>query len=452
MSNDLADFRCNKTNAGNLIDLISDSIKTFYQLLVVLDSVPGPNDFGDFKCSLKTRSKTLHMQPAKFQARQVSILTIFMVIHFSFIILGCKKEEPYARADQTQEVAGKKKPPSPPPPPPPFYFSNCNNPLYSATLVKGAPANVAISKTYINSPGGSYGAFTSTTVNGITVSAPAGTFNVGSGTSIFTATGTPVNTGIFYITISVGNIQPCQMYLRVLNAPASGPTVDPGSTEGSTGVVNFMYRGQSVAYTTVRAGDGKIWLQQNLGSPQVAFAHYDDASFGDYFQWGRWDDGHQVPNSPAITGGPSLLNPSNIPSGYPNFIVGQTASTRWWGVGGLSSDTWSGTTVSSTNGKDPCVVLGSGWRSPTAADWQNLKNYEDLEGSMAAYMSNLKLPASGFRDGYGGFVFGNGESFYWSATASGSYGIGLFISDNTYAATLEATERGQGYACRCVKD
>jgi uncharacterized protein (TIGR02145 family) len=242
------------------------------------------------------------------------------------------------------------------------------------------------------------------------------------------------------------------MFFTVTNAPASGPTVDPGPTAGSTGVINFTYRGQAVAYKTVRARDGKIWLQQNLGSPQVAFHHNDEASYGDYFQWGRWDDGHQVANSPAITGGPSLLNPSNIPSGNPNFFVGQTAGTRWWGTGGLATDSWSGSSATSTNGKDPCVALGAGWRSPTATDWENLKSHEDLEGSMTAFMSNLKLPAGGFRDANGGFVYKGGETYYWTSTASGIYATGLFISDNTYAATLQASYRGQGYSCRCVKD
>src|SRR5687768_11805815 len=392
------------------------------------------------------------MQTATFPLRKFwTVLSSILLFQLTLFFQSCQKPN---ESSAIEEFAGKKKPPTPPPPPPPFYFSNCTNPIYSATLVKGASSNVAVSKTYINSPGGSYGAFTSATVNGVTVSAPAGTFNVGSGTVIFTVTGTPVNAGIFYISISVGNIQPCQMYLRVLNAPASGPTVDPGPTEGSTGVVNFMYGGQSVSYTTVRAGDGKIWLQQNLGSPQVAFAVNDEASYGDYFQWGRWDDGHQSPNSPTITGGPSMSNPSHISPGNPKFISGTpTNGTSWWGSGGLATDTWSGSSATSTNGKDPCVALGAGWRSPTAADWQNVKNYEDLEGAMTAFMSNLKLPASGYRDGNGGFVFRNGESFYWSSTASGnSYATGLFISDNTYAATLHSTVRGHGYTCRCVKD
>ena len=253
------------------------------------------------------------------------LLTTILCLQVSIFFQSCKKT---VEPSVNEEIATRRKPQNPPPPPP-FYFSNCYNPLYSAQVTKGIPANVSITKNYVNSPGGSYAAFTSATVNGITVSAPAGTFNVGSGSVVFTATGTPINTGVFYIQIQVGNIQPCMMYFVVINAPASGPTVDPGPAEGSTGVVNFIYKGQPVAYTTVRAGDGKIWLQQNLGSPQVAMAVWDEASFGDYFQWGRWDDGHQVRNSSTISGGPTLLNPSNIPSGNQNMIVGQTAGTMW---------------------------------------------------------------------------------------------------------------------------
>jgi hypothetical protein len=386
------------------------------------------------------------MQTKTSPARQFFTGLSFFLFFFIMVFQSCKKTvEPSA----TEELASaaKKKPGNPPPPPPPFYFQNCYYPsTYSASFQVGVPANTLITKNYINSPGGSYGAFTSATVNGITISAPAGTFNVGSGSVVFTATGTPLATGFNSVSISVGNIQPCQMYFTVTNAPVSGPTVDPGTTPGSTGVVNFTYKGQSVDYKTVRAKDGKIWLQQNLGSPQVAFHTNDQASYGDYFQWGRWDDGHQSPNSPTITGGASLLNPSHIPSGNPNFIIGTTDGTSWWGTGGLATDTWSGSSATSTNGKDPCVALGAGWRLPTAADWLNLKNHEDLEGAMTAFMSNLKLPAAGSR------YFQNGEGNYWSSTASNIYATMLITSDNTYSATLQASYRGQGNSCRCVKD
>lgn len=386
------------------------------------------------------------MRTTKFTTRPLlSLITIIICFQALIIFQACQKTSDTPPGKE-EEIATRKKPGNPPPPPPPFYFSNCYNPLYSAQFTKGTPANVSITKNYVNSPGGSYAAFTSATVNGITVSAPAGTFNVGSGSVVFTATGTPINTGSFYIQIQVGNIQPCMMYFLVINDAVSGPTADPGPTPGSTGIVNFTYKGQAVAYKTVRAKDGKIWLQQNLGSPQVAMAVWDEASFGDYFQWGRWDDGHQSPNSPTITGGASLLNPSHIPSGNPNFIIGTTDGTSWWGTGGLATDTWSGSLATSTNGKDPCVALGAGWRLPTAADWLNLKNHEDLEGALTAFMSNLKLPAAGYR------YFQNGESYYWSATATNTYANVLFISDNTYSATLQASYRGQGNSCRCVKD
>jgi hypothetical protein len=388
--------------------------------------------------------KSIVMKTTLFTSKYfLPALTAIVCFQLSIIFQGCKKS---VETSAAEEIATKKKPQDPPPPPPAFYFFNCNNPTYSASFQAGVPANIPITKNYINSPGGSYAAFTSATVNGITITAPAGTFNVGSGSVVFTATGTPITTGFFNVWIGVGNIQQCMMFFTVTNAPASGPTVDPDPTFGSTGVINFIYKGESVAYKTVRAKDGKIWLQQNLGSPQVAFHTNDQASYGDYFQWGRWDDGHQSPNSPTITGGASLLNPSHIPSGNPNFIIGTTEGTSWWGTGGLATDSWSGSSATSTNGKDPCVALGAGWRLPTAADWLNLKNHEDLEGAMTAFMSNLKLPAAGSR------YFHNGEGNYWSSTAGNIYGTMLITSDDTYSATLQASYRGQGNSCRCVKD
>lgn len=382
------------------------------------------------------------MKEQKNQGGQ--LVKLFFITLLFIFFQSCKKTVGTSITDEssgsTAEM-GKGKPHNPPPPPPPFYFSDCSYPVYAATFIVGEPANTMISKTYVNSPGGNYAAF-SQTVNGITFSAPAGTFNAGSGTIVFSATGTPPVTGFCSVTLSVGNIIPCSVNFKVANPPASGPTVDPGPTVGSTGVINFIYKGQSVAYKTVRAGDGRIWLQQNLGSPQVAFDRLDESSYGDYFQWGRWDDGHQASNSPIISGGSSLANPSFISSGNPNFIAG------WWGTG-TGTDTWSGTTATTTNGKDPCAALGAGWHLPTAADWQNVASHEDLEGTGAAFQSSLKLTAAGYRDGT---LFQNSDNgHYWTASPSGNYSRVLFIDDNTYSATIVATERGIGFSCRCVK-
>ncbi len=384
----------------------------------------------------------------------ISAKKILPVLTFVFLFLsilfvqGCGKEESsgVTSHDGTELEMGKRKPQNPPPTPP-FYFTDCNTPTYSASFTKGEPTNIPITKNYVNSPGGSYGAFTSDVVNGVTITAPAGTFNTGSGSVVFTATGTPVAAGFYTVWISVGSIQPCMMFFTVTNPPASGPTVDPGPGAGSTGVVNFTYKGQPAAYTTVRANDGKIWLQQNLGSPQVAFHENDAASYGDYFQWGRWDDGHQTRTSQTINGGPSLMNPSHIPSGNPNFITGTNADTKWWGIGGLASDTWSGAAPSASNGKDPCAALGAGWRLPTAAEWQNIALLEDLFGTTAAFQSNLKLTSSGDRG------FQNGDiGYYWTSNAAANSYAKVFFFDNVYSADVLPTERSQGFNCRCVKD
>jgi uncharacterized protein (TIGR02145 family) len=247
-------------------------------------------------------------------------------------------------------------------------------------------------------------------------------------------------------------------------ATASGNCGDPGTAMGSTGCVTFTYRGQQVTYSTVRAGDGKIWLRQNLGSSQVAVHSKDPASFGHYFQWGRWDDGHQLKNSPSVTGGPSLRNPSNIPIDNPNFIKGSTAATAWWGTGGAITDTWSGTNATSTNGKDPCVALGAGWHLPSATEWTTVMNAEAINDEPSAYESTLKLSLTGYRRSADAVLtdpFTTNFGHYWSNTAAGNTAAQNPTASNTsakvffidtYTATVYASERGYGFSCRCVKD
>lgn len=45
---------------------------------------------------------------------------------------------------------------------------------------------------------------------------------------------------------------------------------DPGPTVGSAGSATFTYGGLNKKHHSVRAVDEHIWLQQNLGSSQVA--------------------------------------------------------------------------------------------------------------------------------------------------------------------------------------
>src|SRR5688572_20623442 len=175
--------------------------------------------------------------------RNLLVLTSVFLLMFGLFIQSCKKDNSpvtpagggQAGPGETEENLKKRKPGTEPPPPEQFYFY-CVVAEMSGSLKAGKPANVTIQLNYMNGSGGTYSAFTSTTINGITLSTPAGTLNSGSGSIIFTASGTPVNTGFFHIPISINGSPTCPLTLTVSNAPVSGPTADPGLTPGSTGI------------------------------------------------------------------------------------------------------------------------------------------------------------------------------------------------------------------------
>jgi uncharacterized protein (TIGR02145 family) len=100
------------------------------------------------------------------------------------------------------------------------------------------------------------------------------------------------------------------------------------------------------------------------------------------------------------------------------------------------------------------VALGAGWRLPTSSEWDQINFQEDLSGTIAAFQSNLKLPASGYRYSYDGSVYPpNGDfGYYWTSTASGNSGARVFFFDNVYNAATTPSQRAEGFSCRCVKD
>jgi uncharacterized protein (TIGR02145 family) len=335
----------------------------------------------------------------------------------------------------------------------PFYFTNGSNPAISGNFVAGTATSATLTLVYINGNGNAYPAYTSTTVNGITLSTNAGTVTNSTGSIVFTASGVPVSPGNFTIPVSIAGSYVSNVPISVLNAPVvPGPCTDPASTIGSTGCVTFTYQGQQVTYATVRAADGNIWLQQNLGAPQAAFSGSDIASFGHYFQWGRWDDGHQLPNSTAINGSSTLQNPSHIASGNSNFIKSAATATRWWGAGGASSDTWSTAPITATNGKDPCSAIGAGWHVPTSGEWTNIMNLEFISDNNSAFLSNLKLTESGYHSAINGSLVPNFVGgYYWSSTASNGNTANTVFFDAAYNAFVTPMERGYGFNVRCVK-
>lgn len=237
---------------------------------------------------------------------------------------------------------------------------------------------------------------------------------------------------------------------RISLTPVCSNT-DPGSNPGDLGCVRFNYRGQQVSYTTVRAADGKVWLQQNLGSRQVAASLDDANSYGDLFQWGRWDDGHQLRSS-ATAAAPAANSPDGL-AGTNAFVAG-SGSGSWWATN-ATSDRWneeSSSSVTPISGADPCKAVGPGWRLPTSAEWVTLVGAEGINNPATAYSSLLKLPAGGYRSNISGaFTFVGQRGYFWSSETANTGGKYLYVGSSIVIPT-SGGPRGQGESVRCMKD
>lgn len=233
-----------------------------------------------------------------------------------------------------------------------------------------------------------------------------------------------------------------------LSAQQACTNTNPGSNVGDLGCVTFTYHGQSVNYATVRAADGKVWLLQNLGSERVAETLNDEISYGDLFQWGRWDDGHQLRNSSLVSS--PVDNTPNGLQGVGSFITGSPA---WWSSNG-ADDKWVGSGLSDITeekGVDPCKAIGAGWKLPSQTDWANVVQAEHINSPEKAYGGNLRLPMGGSRGSDGGFSFVGKRGYFWSSTPSTSGGKYLYVGA-TIANASAGAPRGQGASVRCIKD
>jgi len=228
------------------------------------------------------------------------------------------------------------------------------------------------------------------------------------------------------------------------------PCSDPGNTPGDLGCVTFTYQNETKTYATVRAKDGNIWLQQNLGSDNIAAFETDDNAFGDLFQWGRWDDGHQKRNATTSAVTPQPNNPTGL-NGAGSFL---TSAPEWWAAGAIT-DTWEAASpenVTATNGCDPCKALGNDWSVPTQQQWTEIIAQETITNIATAYESNLKLPVAGSRLPSGNFNFTGVRGYYWSKTPSDNVEYVKYLYYSNFIVNPNAgSSRAQALSVRCVK-
>ncbi len=218
-------------------------------------------------------------------------------------------------------------------------------------------------------------------------------------------------------------------------------TVAP-SYNGSTltlvnGVPTWQY--ELKAGEVLNATTGKIWMDRNLGASQVATSSTDHLAYGDLFQWGRGDDGHQNRSIASVSGQSSLTTPTGGQAG--KFLHG---FSNWYN-GSNPNDLWQG--VSGTN--NPCP---SGYRLPTNAEWTAERlSWAPNINAAGAFASPLKLPVAGYRIFSTGSLVNVGSyGNYWSSTVSGTFARYLHFSSST--ADMHSNYWAYGFSVRCIKD
>ncbi len=203
------------------------------------------------------------------------------------------------------------------------------------------------------------------------------------------------------------------------------------------GVVSFVYNGNSVNYGTRISANNKCWLDRNLGATQVATSSTDASAYGDLFQWGRLDDGHQERTSPTTT----TLSNSDVP-GHNMFIKVSSSPYDWRSP--QNNNLWQG--EGGTN--NPCP---DGYRLPTKAEWDTERASWSTNNAAGAFASPLKLPVAGYRYYFDGSVDDEGLwGFYWSSTVNG---VNAWIQSLvSYDASMYSYRRAYGLSVRCIKD
>jgi len=216
--------------------------------------------------------------------------------------------------------------------------------------------------------------------------------------------------------------------------PQKGLYVNNGTTFVSIGQILSADTPTPAADEILRP-TGKIWKDKNLGAASVATSSTDAASYGDLYQWGRKDDGHQIRTSATAVG------PVASGSEGATFITVAVAPFDWLST--QNDNLWYGEVAAN----DPCPA---GYRVPSDYEWQAERNTWATKNSAGAFTA-LKLPVAGYRfDSNGALNLVGSYGLYWSSTVSGTSARYLSFGSNN--ASMASNTRAHGFAVRCIKD
>ncbi len=275
---------------------------------------------------------------------------------------------------------------------------------------------------YNGGNGGTFPAlsFSSIGVTGLVLSAAPGNISTGNDSLELSLTGIPAFAGTAVFNIQFAG-RTCMLTLPVLSIASLYP---PGSV--------FCSSGPSVVSEVVSPITGRIWMDRNLGATQVATSSTSTAAYGDLYQWGRLNDGHQCRNSSSTMGPSSSFTPG------PHFITLLPGFTNWYSPANVAL--WQGVNGGVNN---PCPI---GFRPPTSTELLAETQGWGSNSNASAMQSFLKLPAAGYRNPSDGFVITTiSRGYYWTSS-----GIVMIIQNNNSVQFISSAT-APGYSVRCIK-
>jgi uncharacterized protein (TIGR02145 family) len=196
----------------------------------------------------------------------------------------------------------------------------------------------------------------------------------------------------------------------------------------------------------------QTWMDRNLGARRVAEAENDVFSYGNYYQWGRPADGHEITvwNGTTKTTGRGFAETTatlaaDVYPSYANFIVAKADPFDWLANPASSGDATLWATVS----QGPCPT---NYHVPTNVEWSTADTFSTGWGNRTeAYNSALKLPSSGLRVRTNGTLDSQGAvGGYWSSSVDSAMAPTLYF--NNTSATMFNYHRVFGFAVRCIKN
>ena len=225
-------------------------------------------------------------------------------------------------------------------------------------------------------------------------------------------------------------------------------------------VVAPIFTGCTVK-STLPAGE-LTFLCYNLGANEnmtieeqmkyVPTGNTDATVYGDLYQWGRFEDGHEKRTS----GTRNVLSGTDNPP-HSDFIYVRSGNLDWRSP--QKSTLWGATKTLN----DPCP---EGWRVPTQAEWESI--YLGASGNTWVWNSTgtpgwkispdggktftLFLPAAGRRFYWDGTFENVGlYGYYWSSNVTTTGSNSLFFNSTNSSISI-GVYRANGYSCRCVEE